>query len=330
MGLLSAITGFLKPEPPPDRATTLALERIAELVDPLLKAAPGFDHHLAAPVHHALGYCEGLVAGLPGPFDISARSFASDPLVHALFATADDIRTMLGKSQAVRDYLADPGCYASDHFYALLAARRQEKRQLGMAIQGDVIQNDVPQTVLYFSDHTLVEPQCDLGRTLERLRCSAFDSLLKSFHAHVEALRLERDATRGDSAVERSHLAMLRGTSPGPEYAVHTRRLAELDAHLREVADSLMPDQLVGALADFLMAPETSLALKPVSVTVNRLGVITDEAAAAAPDVDTLHFPELTGRDKRLYLVLLARIDRREAQEAVDSVRDLQHRFMII
>jgi len=330
VGLLSAIAGFLKPEPPPDAATRQALERIGELVGPLLKTAPGFDHHLAAPVHHALGYCEGLVAGLPGPIDIDSRAFANDPLVHALFATANDIRLMLGKSQAVRDYLADPACLASDHFYALFAARRQQKRQLGLAMQGEVIHNDVPQTVLYFSDQTLVEPHCDLPETLSHLRASAFDSLLHSFHAHVEALRLERDIARGDSSAERSHLAILRGSTPGPEYAVHTRRLAELDTHLRQVAASLMPDQLAAALADFLLTPEASLHLRPVSVTVNRLGVITDEAATAATDVDTLHFPELTGRDKRLYLVLLARIERAEAQAAVASVNDQLHRFMLI
>ena len=330
MGLLSAISGLFTPAPPIDASTGLALERIGELVDPLLKAAAGFEHKLAAPVHHALGYCEGLVAALPGPVDISARSFGADPLVHALFATPEDIRLMLGKSQAVRDYLADPACYASDHFYALLAARRQQKNQLGMAMQGDLIRNDVPQTVLYFTDHTLAEPTCDLATTRARLRCRAFDSLLLSFKAHVEALRLERDSARGDTAAERAHLAMLRGTSPGPEYAVHTRRLADLDSHLREVAESLMPDPLVGALADFLLAPEISLHCDQVAVTVNRLGVITNEAAASEPDVDTLHFPELTGRDKRLYLLLLARVDRAEAQAAVESVRDLQHRFMII
>ena len=330
MGLLSAITGLFAPTPPIDASTGLALERIGELVDPLLKAASGFEHKLAAPVHHALGYCEGLVAGLPGPVDIDARAFGADPLVHALFATPDDIRLMLGKSQAVRDYLANPACLASDHFYAMLAARRQEKNRLGMAIQGDMIQNDVPQTVLYFTDHTLVEPSCDLARTRAQLRSRAFDSLLLSFKAHVEALRLERENARGDSAAERVHVAMLQGSTPGPAYEVHTRHLAELDARLRAVAESLMPDPLVDALAGYLLAPEISLHCSEVAVTVNRLGVITDEAAATAPDVDTLRFPELTGRDKRLYLLLLARIDRAEAQAAVDSVRDMQHRFMLI
>lgn len=331
MGLLSAIAGVLKPAAPPDPATARALERIVELVDPLLKAAPDFEHKLAAPVHHALGYCEGLVAGLPGPVDISRQTFGSNPLIHALFATMDDVGQMFGNSQAVRDYLETPASAESDHFYALFAARRLEKRQLGMAIQGDVIQADVPQTVLYFSGQLLVEPHADLQTTKARLRKAAFDSLLMSFHAHVEALRLEKASLSADCSVERAHLTILRDRDSGSEVSVHTRRLAELDAYLREVADSLMPDQLEGALAAYLMAPEVSLRLDPVSVSVDRLGIVSPpENGADGPDIATLSFPELCGRDRRRHLVMLARIDREEARQAVEASLDQQHRFLII
>ncbi len=328
MGLLSAVSGLLRPAPPADPAVRAALQRVDALVDPLLKTTPGFDRHLAAPVHHALGYCEGLVAGLPGPLAVDRRAFAADPLIHALFPTPDDIPLMLGRSQAVRDYLASAESWEADHFYALLAARREEKRQFGLALQGDVVHDGVPQTILYFSDHTLVEPRPALAATLAGLRRSAFDSLLQSFKCHVEALRLEREAVRGDTSVERAHLTVLRGRTPGPEYAIHTRRLAELDAHLRAVAESLQPEHLARALAAFLLSPEMSLRLEPVSVRVDRLGVVV--AADQAGAGETLHFPELTGRDRRLYLVMLCRIDRAEAQAAVDAVMDRQRRFLLI
>jgi hypothetical protein len=327
MGLLAAVAGILKPSPPPDPDARRALERIAALVDPFLKSAPGFEHKLAAPAHHALGYCEGLVAALPGPIDVGRHTFGSDPLVHALFATADDVGAMLGSSQAVRDYLDDPASRQGDHFYALLAARRQEKRQLGMSRQGDLLQADVPQTVLYFCDHILVEPQGDLDATRIRLRNAAFDSLLKSFHAHLAALRQEKEHLSAQSSAERAHLTVLRGRSDDEEFTVSTRHLAELDAQLRAVAESLLPDQLEEALAAFLLKPEISLRLDPVTLKVDRLGVV---AAPDTPDAATLSFPELCGRDRRRHLVMLARIDREEAREAVESSRDRQRRFLII
>lgn len=329
MSLLSAVANFLKPEPPLERSVLQALERVAEMVDPLLRFAPGFEKHLGGPVRHALGYCDGLVAALPGPLDINRHAFANDPLVHSLFATADDIDQMLGRSQAVRDFLAEPCSWESDHFYAMFAARRQQKKQLGMEQQGDVIRNDVPQRVLYFSGQTLIEPSCQLATTLHGLRCKAFESLLHTFHSHLEALRHEREGLRADASVERAHLTVLRGSSGGHEYQVHTRHLADLDARLRENNEALMPAHLIAALADYLQAPEPALHLTPVTITVDRLGIIRDESAGDS-SVHTLNFPELTARDRRLHLAMLARISRDEALEAVEMVRDQEHRFMLI
>ncbi|MDP3538127.1 MAG: hypothetical protein Q8S26_05430 [Azonexus sp.] len=329
MSLFSTVADFLKPAPPIDPSVVKALARVAELGDPMLKLASNFEKALAFPVQYALGYCDGLIAGLPGPIDINRQAFSNDPLVHALFATAGDIDQMLGRSQAVRDFLAEPGCWESDHFYALFAARRQQKKQLGMVQQGDVIQNDVPQLVLYFSDHTLIEPSCDFDEMRRKLRCTALDSLLHTFHDHVATLRNEREGLRADVSVERAHLTVLHGATPGREYEVHTRHLAELDTRLRERAESLMPDQLVESLAEFLQTPEPALCLSPYSVTVDRMGVVVDRPDGDL-NVHTLSFPELTARDKRQYLAMLARISRDEALEAVETVRDQQHRFMLI
>lgn len=329
MSLLSAVTDFLKPAPPLDRSLRQALDRVAEMVDPMLKAAPGFEKHLSGPLQQALAYCDGLVAALPGPIDINRKAFANDPLVHALFATADDIDQMLGRSQAVRDFLAEPGSWDSEYFYAMFAARRQQKKQLGMAQQGDVIRNDVPQLVLYFSGQTLIEPGCQLDATRHGLRRKALESLLHTFRTHVQALRDEREGLRADVSVERAHLTVLRGSSGGDEVAVGTRHLAQLDAKLRNTAESLMPEHLIDALADYLSAPEQALHLTPVSITVDRQGVVTDEGDDHI-DVHTLNFPELTARDRRLHLAMLARISRDEAREAVEMVRDQQHRFMLI
>lgn len=329
MSLFSTVADFLKPAPPLDPVLLKALDRVAELVDPMLRLAPAFERKLAFPVEHALGYCNGLVDALPGPIDINRQAFANDPLVHAFFATAGDIDQMLGRSQAVRDFLAEPCSWESDYFYAMFAARRQQKKQLGHARQGDVIQHDVPQLVIYFSGQTLIEPSCQLELTHQKLRCKALESLLHTFHAHVEALRLEQQGLRTNTSIQRAHLSVVRGTTAGREYEVATRHLAELEASLRQSSASLMPEHLLLALAEFLATPEQALRLASVSITVDRLGIVHDQAGDDL-SVQTLNFPELTARDQRLHLAMLARISREEAREAVDLVRDQQHRFMLI
>jgi hypothetical protein len=108
VSLFSTVADFLKPAPPLSPAVEKALERIDELVSPLLKSVSGFEHKLSGSLEYALGYCDGLISGLPGPIDLNRQAFSNDPLVHALFATASDIDQMLGRSQAVRDYWPIP------------------------------------------------------------------------------------------------------------------------------------------------------------------------------------------------------------------------------
>jgi len=116
--------------------------------------------------------------------------------------------------------------------------------------------------------------------------------------------------------------------SSGEAQEVHTRHLLELELHLRQTADALMPEQLLHALATFLHTPESSLSLKPVHIVVDRLGIISD--GPGGPDFHTLDFPELKARDRRHYLVMLARISCEEARAAIERVSDQQHRFMFI
>ena len=329
MNFFSHVVDFLKPSPPPEPVELAAMAHLTETVDPMLRSASHFEATLRQPLHTALAYCAGLVDALPGPIDISRQHFSSDPLVHALFATADDIEQMLGRSEAIRDYLERPESWDTPHFYALLAARREQKKTLGMAAQGEVIQNDVPQEVVYFCHHTLIEPSTTLKSTCEQLRFRALDSLLRTFQSHVQRLRDTREGLRAELGVERAHLATLSGRDHEDQYAQFTRASASLNEHLQQTANSLMPDPLLATLARFLSTPESLLTLKPVTVTIDRLGVIS------APDdndqsINTLTFPELTARDRRQHMVILARIDRSEARAAVEAVRHQQQRFMLI
>ena len=329
MSFFKSVVNFLKPAPPLRPEVARALDRVAEIVDPMLRNVGGFERRLAGPLEHALGYCAGLVDGLPGPIDMDRESFARDPLVHALFATAGDIEQMLGRSQAVRDFVVSPASLESDYFYALFAARRHQKTQLGMSRHGDVIHGDVPQVVVYFADHLLIEPNCQLATLQEAMRARSLESLLMTFREHVDALRLERDGLRADTSVERAHLIARHGQSPGGDVTVHTRHLKDLEAKLREKAESLMPEQILETLADFLLQPEASFSATSARITVDRLGIVCEESADDA-NVSTLDFPEIRGRDKPIYMVTRARLHRDEARAAVDIVRDQQHRFMII
>ena len=333
MGLFSTLTrltGWAQAAPPPHPATVQAFQRITAMLGPAL-GDPAVRHkRLQRPLQHALDYCGELALQVPGVLDIAHRSFAADPLVHALFASADDIDTMLARSLQLREHLDATRFSDAEHVHALLAMRRHEKAVLGMEIMGDTVRTDVPQTLLYFADHTLAAVAEEPEQTRDNLRLTAFDSLITSFANHLDAIRQEKQQVNDDRAMARSHLAVMRNRASGAEMAVHTRRIEELDERLRHIADSLQPTPVLDALADFLATPELSLRLEPVEVCVDRNGVIRNGPEAANGHADALGFPELVTRDRRRHVVMLARFRRDDAREALAKLQEQQARFVVI
>lgn len=331
---------LFKPSPPVRDEVQAVLPHVVATLNDIGAAGkmaaidPSLVRELTVPVSRALDYCDSLVAGVPGLIDIDRHAFAADPLVHALFASASDIDAMLGRSMHLRDFLAAAPPTDGEHLYSLLAMRRHEKPTLGLELAGGTLRTDVPQNLLYFTDHTLLELGGDIGATRTKLRVAAFDSLMACFADHVKAIYQERQALRDDRAQENAHLAahlaVLRGQESGQEHVVRTRRIAELDERLSALANSLQAGPLIAALADFLIRPESSLRLEPVEIRVDRNGVIRTGQDAENGQADTIGFPELVARDRRRHVVVLARFRREDAQRAVATIRDQQARFIVI
>lgn len=316
MGLFN----WLKPAPPLDAATQGRIEQAVTLVEPLIRHVGDYPRLLAPAVRHAWNYCERLALAIPGPFAISRSAFASDPLIHALFGSADDIEVMLATSQCVRDYLATPGGDA-EQCCALLGMRPKITAGFGTRIAGNMIRNDEPQKTLSFADHTLAEPGPDLDAAHDRLARAMFDGLLKSFLAHVDEARAERQDLQDAASIARAQ-----ARASGPES--HTRRLADLQERLREAADTLQPENLVRTLAAHLAAPEASLCLRPVQIWVDRFGIIA-EGEDERERADALRFVELQTRDQRRWVVMVVKIDRSEARTAFSRF-DERRRYIVI
>lgn len=316
MSILSDLGRWLGPAPATDPNTLAAVERAVAAVDPRLKTVSGYARKLAPAVDYALDYCAALVAEIPGPIDINARAFGADPQVHAMFAAAGDIGAMLGKSRELRQFLADPAYGCEDEFFALLGMRQREKAVLGMALRGDVLQHQVPQRQLYFADHTLGELGSDCAATRQRLAGAAFDGLALGFAAHVAQLRQQREDARIAWSLDRAAAT-----------ASHERRQA-LEGQQQQAIAALAPAALLCALAEWLAAPQGRLYLKPSLVRVDRMGVIAGDGAADG-DFSALSFPELVARDRRQWTVLVARISRQDAQEALRRQQQA-NRYLII
>jgi hypothetical protein len=191
--------------------------------------------------------------------------------------------------------------------------RQRHKAVTGVALNGDVVQHGVPQRLLYFADHTLGELGSGDEVTRQRLQAAAFDGLARGFAHCVAELRQEHHDARTAWQMERA--------------SVGERRQVLAERQRKAIA-SLAPENLLDAYAEWLAAPEQRLYLKPTEVTVDRMGVISPTAAAGV-GYSTLNFPELVARDRRQWIVLVARISRQDAQDAL-ARQEQANRYLLI
>jgi hypothetical protein len=315
--LLARLIALFTPTPPIAPDIQAGLQRIGELVSSTLVMEPDFDGLLARPVAHARAYCTSMVDALPSAIQIDRQSFSTAPLVHALFASANDIGVMVAASASVREYLESPESWQKESFFALMAARRMEKKVLGVALEGNMVTTDVPQSVLQFSNQMLVFPAADPDAARAALLAAAYDSLLRTFAEHVYQAHETYKSLKTERELERARLLSL---PPRQRAVFPPRRIAELDERLQKQFESIQPDSLVHELANFLLKPELALRLDPVSLRVSRNGVIHDEARNA-DDAEAIHFTELCSRDRRRHVVLPVRIRTSEARDALTRAR---------
>ena len=310
MGLWQSIREFLGPEPAVDAAVVHGIAHAVEVIDPVLKVVGGLEQQLGGPVAHALAYCADLVEQLPPPLDVSHGRFATDPLVHALFAAADDIDLMLGRSAGLREYLTDGDNAFSVECYALLGMRRNQKTMLGMALHGDVLQAESPRKFLYFTDHTLYELSQSEEETRRRLQFAAFDSLIHKFADELAQQRKARDELRLTWEAERAsgHGELL------PDEK--SWRISTLEARYHEAMAALAPEQVVRRFGEWLQVPEQHIYLEPCTATVDGMGLLV-EPDENRSDIYTLQCPQLVSRDRRRWIVMLVRLSCSEAREAV-------------
>jgi hypothetical protein len=289
--------------------------------DPRIRLLPGYEKKLAAAVGTTFDYCERIALAVPGPFFINRSRFASDPLVHALFGSADDIATMLGASQPLRDYLAAHPALPDQPIFALLGMRCSLHAGFGTKLAGDIIQRDEPQTKLSFSDHTLMEPAADLDSLHQRLAMTFFEGLLQGVAEQIESQRQELFELREHLALDKA----MHRAGGGSEQAA---RFAGMQARIAELGEGLMPAALIDRLNEHLQSPEGRLRLAPSRLRIDRFGVVVEAGDLETP-ADTIRFAELVTRDPRHWVVMCVRFEQGEAQAALAAMSE-RRRYMVI
>lgn len=292
---MSWLSRWFAPSPRLDPALLETMAWAMDQVEPRLRQVSGYPRRYVPALSHAIAYCRALAQQMPGPVAVSREAFSRNPLVHALFSSPEGIVQALAQSQAVREWQqAHPD---GQGVFALLAMRKQEKNLLGVGGREGNLQRDVPQTVVYFSDHTLTNLAVDAEAARALLERQFLGGLLDRVKERVEAIQQEKQRLEK----ERDELqAQLRAHG---DNAALQAALAQTLGALGETVASLDLRRYAEHMDAVLLHPEKFLHLDPISLRLDAMGVRQEEAGA-----QDLNLCQMTCRDRRRWFVLLAQV----------------------
>ncbi len=265
-----------------------AIDIVVEQTDPRLRFVRGFRRKLRKPVVRSLVYVDDLVTRIPGPFEISRKTYGSDPQVNALFGSADDIATLFASNKMLQNFFRDtPDC---DRVYVPLIMLRREKRTLGMALSGDIVRRDVARTAVNFSEHRLgiVCAESESGLRSE-LKWRAIHFLAVTALENITRLKTRTAGLEEERALLKVKLrdvqAQHRGLDALAEVPLEdSQEQQALEQRLQDTAERLQEARTgVATLVDYLDQvcqvlnhPSRHLRVRRNSVTVDRMGIKLD------------------------------------------------------
>lgn len=289
MGLLSRwLTRRAAPEEGGDPQAKAIVERIVGLC-PSLRLANHYASRLLPHVQHTLAYLDGLVDEVPPARDASAAAWATDPYIHAFFATPDDVCRPFNHSQALSAFFNDHP--AADEAFAVLGMAIDERHIFGVGQHGDATHTDIAQTTINFSDHQVrvcAESEAALRREIV-LRI--VDQLVLEGIGKIEADTARQGELERERALLKTRLTILErqgagvrsllGSDASSNYAEVARLQARIEANDQALAQlGLKTEALerhLDVICGVLAAPDAHFYVLKSTFRLDRMNVVVEE-----------------------------------------------------
>ena len=294
--ILKSIFGSAgEPSPHPDELIRRAIERAVDGTDPRLRALSGHQKKLRPAVIHALDHIVALVDSLPPLLEVSARSFGSDPELAAYFVSLEHLHELLERDATFSQWRNSPEGNAAEQVVVLLLMTLEERRVLGVALEGDSLRHDVAQTTCSFSKHRFVDPARSEAETRRLLKRRAFDHLLSLALAGIgSAIAGRGDLERERDLLRRKQAALTAGGwgfeepggGPPPDPRKLQSQVADIESQLQALgAGPGLLDANLERLVGVLKQAEHQLWAEPASLVVDRMGFKQSQASEQAPEL---------------------------------------------
>jgi hypothetical protein len=255
--------------PSSNHSVQRAVEHVVDETFTNIRALSGYAKRLHAPVANAFIYIDELVERIPEPFQCSRSTFNHEPKVNSFFAGPDHVQEVFSNSEEVRRFFEnDPEI---EECCVLLCMHKHERRQLGMALDGDILQRDIMQTTVNFSEHQLVSPGRTEAEARQVLKCCIFNSLLDTVRQRA---RLSKQQTLElEIRLQRVRKQIQQTTLPAQQFEWQ-RQLAEIEGDLLGIEPRLVTlEDYLNFLTHVFDEPQLHIRGRQYPLHLTRLGV---------------------------------------------------------
>jgi len=302
------------------------VDRIIAATDPRLAHLKESRRRLRAPVAEARTRFAEMVDRIPGPMEVGAAAWSSEPLLRPLFAQAADAAKVFNDDPDARAFLeAHP---ASDAF-GMLGLKQEERRVLATVQQGSgMLQAEVARTTVSFGEPRILALATNADEVRPELVARCLEFLALRALEHVGSAKLQRRELEKERSLLQAELrlAQRRGAGLGGLGAdsnargmdVVERDLARVVGELSEAATTQLLPMLVDAIVESLAHSEKHLAIEPCTLALDSMNfVVPPSAQSVTPCAATLRLGE-----RGTFAVLIGRFPRAEFRPAEDRLAE--------
>lgn len=294
-----------------------AIERVIEGIDTKLRLVPAYQKKLQHEVLVSLEYISRLVDQIPGPINVSGRTFVSDPEVRSYFATTGVLQDTFSCGSELKTFFEQPENRSVTQCCALLCANKEEKKIMGLALEGQMIRRDVPQTSINLFDYKILSPAIDETEVRSGIKKCIFDGLITYALQQIASIKTESRELMDRRRILHAQLRAKQTQGNGlTKLLLQAHQAldpsAELAAQLKEAESrikNLTGDKDVFSfyleeIRRILAHPENFLRLNVTSIRLTDMSIIVDaEATQPANDVCFTEL-EITNVMKRVVTIV--------------------------
>ena len=190
----------------PESVINEAIEQVIDGIEPNMRFVSGYKKQLHDVVAKSLTYINDLVDTIPGPLDINSTTFGSDPQVNAYFATVTEIQDIFSGSSELQQFFEDPLNTNRDEAYALMCMNETEKTVFGMELHDDVVQRDVKQVAINFSEHKILSPAATEADVRQGVKQCIFDGFITHALKHIVEIKQQKQELETQRRILQSRL----------------------------------------------------------------------------------------------------------------------------